>query len=136
MVGVCALPPAAAAVDDRTDLEPRPWLPPDDDRRRRSTTLWTAIYPAEYEALRAQTADVLITYDAPSERSSGFQAIDDLARALGVVRAFHGRHHDSPSVEYREAWEQLGFQPFAVPSSGVRNELGELISAVEAKRSP
>jgi hypothetical protein len=126
------MPPAPPHAQKRSDLEPSPYLPFEEAGRRRSPTLWTAIYPAEWEALGADSADILITHDAPSAHPHGFEPIDDLARALGVVRAFHGHHHDDFSDQYRRHWDRRGFQAFALAFSGVRNGLGELVYDGEA----
>lgn len=58
-------------------------------RRHRSS-----IFPSVYETLAKQKADVLITHEAPSCHKKGFDAIDELARSLGVRWHFHGHQHE------------------------------------------
>jgi hypothetical protein len=126
------LPPALPRAHERADLEPSPYLPAEEIRRRRSPPLWTVIFPAEWEALGADSADLLITHEAPSPHPQDFEAINDLARALAVVRAFHGHHHEDRTDHYRSDWDRLGFQAFALARSAVRNGLGDLLFAGEA----
>jgi Icc-related predicted phosphoesterase len=76
------VPPAAPRASARTDLQASSHLSFQEVRRRQSTALWTAIYPAEWEALGALEAEILVTHEAPSPHPQGFDAIDDLARAL------------------------------------------------------
>lgn len=58
-------------------------------RRHRST-----IFPSTYEALAQLKADVLVTHEAAGCHKKGFDAIDRLARRLGVKRLFHGHQHE------------------------------------------
>lgn len=125
-------PPDRALVHERRDLFKRPMLS-HELRNPIHVGLHTAIYEAEWEALAALTADILITHEAPSPHPRGFDAIDDLARALGVVRAFHGCHHEDPKLAYREHWERLGFQAIGLAHRGVRDGLGEVIDAGDAR---
>lgn len=55
----------------------------------------SGIFPAEYDALLEQTADILVTHEAPGMHQYGFAAISELAALTGVRRAFHGHHHQS-----------------------------------------
>lgn len=52
-----------------------------------------AIFPDDFEALRRQRADVLVCHEAPSTHRHGVEAIDELAREMGVKKIFHGHHH-------------------------------------------
>jgi predicted phosphodiesterase len=54
-----------------------------------------AIWIDEFERLQTQRADVLVCHEAPSCHRYGFEVIDDLARAMGVGRIFHGHHHQT-----------------------------------------
>lgn len=64
-------------------------------RRHRST-----IFPDDYlQLLRSQPADILVTHEAPAVHPHGWQAIDELAEALGVQLVVHGHHHQN--IDYR-----------------------------------
>lgn len=73
-----------------------------------------AIYPDEVQALAAQQADILVTHEAPSCHHHGWEALDQLARDLQVVRAFHGHTHDDRTKEYRAHLARLRFEAVAV----------------------
>ena len=103
--------------------------------RHRST-----IFPAEVQALCRQRAEVLVTHEALSSHPHGFAVIDDLARCLGVHRAFHGHHHDRR--DYRAAWDRLGFEAHGVGLRGITaldgqvSRAGELDRVVHAQHIP
>ena len=72
-------------------------------RRSPKTNLWrgglprrhrSSIFPATYEALSQCSADVLVTHEAAGCHKKGFDAIDRLAKKLGVKRLFHGHQHE------------------------------------------
>lgn len=75
------------------------------------------IFPADYFRLMSQRADILETLEAPSSHPHGFEAIDELARSLGVTKAFHGHHHDR--LDYSLDRTRLGFEAFGVGFCGV-----------------
>ncbi|UFN48421.1 metallophosphoesterase [Roseomonas sp. OT10] len=52
-----------------------------------------AIWPEDWEALRRQRADILVTHEAPSSHPIGAAALEELARALGARLLVHGHHH-------------------------------------------
>ena len=85
----------------------------------------TTIFPDVYDRLSLLQADVLVTHEAPSCHPSGFEAIDDLAQALGVKAAFHGHHHDS--LDYRDSWQCLGFNAYGVGFCGISNLHGGVV---------
>ena len=58
-------------------------------RRHRSS-----IFPSVYEGLSKQHADVLVTHEAAGCHKKGFDAIDRLAKSLGVRWLFHGHQHE------------------------------------------
>lgn len=89
--------------------------------------LHAAIYPDDVAKLAKLRADILVTHEAPSCHPHGFAALDDLARALRVVRTFHGHHHDDRSEQYAKVREALGFDARAVDYCGIKNGLGEVI---------
>lgn len=56
----------------------------------------SSIFPADYlQLLRSGPADILVTHEAPSVHPHGWQAIDELAEALGVQLVVHGHHHQN-----------------------------------------
>jgi predicted phosphodiesterase len=54
-----------------------------------------AIWYDEFEALKAQKADILVTHEAPGSHRHGFDAIGELAAAMGVKNIFHGHLHEN-----------------------------------------
>lgn len=55
----------------------------------------SSIFPEDVEALADETADVLVTHEAPSCHRYGFAEIDLVAEVLGVRLVVHGHHHES-----------------------------------------
>lgn len=80
--------------------------------RNRALSHLCTIWPKDYLDLAAQTADALITHEAPTCHPYGFAAIDQLAQSLGVKVAFHGHHHDR--LDYSSRFAQLGFEAHGV----------------------
>jgi predicted phosphodiesterase len=75
-------------------------------RRHRST-----IFPEEYQRLRrSPSADILVTHEAPAAHPHGWQAIDELAEALGVQLVIHGHHHQN--IDYLAEGMQTAAAPF------------------------
>lgn len=97
------------------------------DGQRPSPSLHAAIYPDDVAALSKQRADILVTHEAPSCHPYGFEAIDELARSMRVVRSFHGHQHDDRSDEYALVRDKLGFDARAVSFCGIKNGLGEFV---------
>lgn len=89
-------------------------------RRHRSS-----IFPVDYFRFAGQRADLLVTHEAPSAHRHGFEAIDELARSLGVSKAFHGHHHDR--LDYRHAWKRLGFHAWGVGHCGITDLNGTML---------
>lgn len=89
----------------------------------------SSIFPADYARLVGARADILVTHEAPSSHPHGFDAIDDLARSLGVAKAFHGHHHDR--LDYVAHRGRLGFEAFGVGFCGITDQDGHLIVAGE-----
>lgn len=100
--------------------------------QRPSPKLHGAIYPDDVTALAAQQADILVTHEAPSCHPHGFAALDELARSLGVVRSFHGHHHDDRSADYALLRPALGFDARGVAYCAIKNGLGQVIFQGEA----
>lgn len=86
-----------------------------------------AIYKNELDALARQRADILVTHEAFSCHHHGWEVLDQLARDLRVVRAFHGHTHDDRSDEYALQRELLGFDAVAVNFRSIKNGLGEMV---------
>jgi predicted phosphodiesterase len=83
--------------------------------------LWhrDTIFPEDFDHLRSQRFDVLVTHEAPSSHRHGFAAIDALAEQGGARWIVHGHHHASYTatlpngVQVRglglaECWDWLG----------------------------
>ncbi|MFZ4479087.1 MAG: metallophosphoesterase family protein [Rhodoferax sp.] len=101
------------------------------DGQRPNPSLNAAIYPDDVAALSKMRADILVTHEAPSCHQHGFEAIDELARSMRVVRSFHGHHHDDRSEDYVKHRNRLGFDARAVNYCGIKNGLGEAVCAGE-----
>jgi predicted phosphodiesterase len=86
----------------------------------------STIFPEVVESLAAQRADILVTHEAPSCHPHGFQAIDRLARAMGVEAVFHGHHHDN--LDYWPWDKKLGFRAYGVGFRGITSETGAVIT--------
>lgn len=59
----------------------------------------SSIFPSDFEALENETADILITHEAPRPHPQGFSAINKLAKKLGANKIFHGHHHENFSYQ-------------------------------------
>ncbi len=55
----------------------------------------SSIFPEDIQIFQGLKADVLVSHEAPKEHPHGFQAIDELAKSLGVKKIIHGHHHDA-----------------------------------------
>jgi len=82
----------------------------------------STIFPATYESLKSQRADLLVTHEAPSCNRYGFAPIDELARGMGVKRSFHGHQH--VTSDYRAERDSLGFEAYGVGLRGLSNQDG------------
>lgn len=113
--------PGFASYDDwRAELiarrPPQAWgISESADERRHKTS----IFPDCIVSLERLRADILVSHEAPDCRTDdrGWQAIGNLARALGVRYAFHGHHHDRP--DYAARFPSLGFQAHGVGYRGI-----------------
>lgn len=97
------------------------------DGQRPNPSLNAAIYPADVVSLAAQRADILVTHEAPSCHPYGYEALDNLARSLRVVRTFHGHHHDDRSDDYAKLRSALRFDAKAVEFCGIKDGLGHVV---------
>ena len=59
--------------------------------------LWhrDTIFPEDFDQLRGERFDVLVTHEAPSSHRHGFAEIDALAAQGGARWIVHGHHHQS-----------------------------------------
>ena len=95
--------------------------------QRPSPEYLAAIYPDDLDRLAAERADILVTHEAPSCHPRGFEVLDDLARRLGVIRSFHGHHHDDLTADYARHRSRLGFDTIGLRYCQIKNGLGEEI---------
>jgi len=80
-----------------------------------------AIWHHEFESMKKQIrADILVTHEAPSCHQHGFEAIDELGKAIGAKQIFHGHHH----VYYSDKLSG-GIEVTGVAIGGVTNLAGE-----------
>lgn len=89
----------------------------------------SSIFHSDYLALASQRADILATHEAGASHPNGFEAIDELASAMGVASTFHGHQHDR--LDYSPRWAQLGFKAFGVGLRGITNREGQVITPGE-----
>jgi predicted phosphodiesterase len=104
------------------------------DGQRPNPKLNGAIYPDDVATLARQRADILITHEAPSCHPYGWEALDQLARDMRVVRSFHGHTHDDLGEQYARQREQLGFDARAVNYCCIKNGLGEFVAGPPAEK--
>lgn len=71
----------------------------------------SSIFPDEIDSLSLQSADILVTHEAPSAHPRGFLVLDDLAVALGATLVVHGHHHET--IDYVRDGLMDGSAPFA-----------------------
>jgi predicted phosphodiesterase len=71
-------------------------LPPG-EHWRGGLPLWhrDTIFPEDFDLLRTERFDVLVTHEAPSLHPNGFAVIDRLAQDAGARLIVHGHHHQS-----------------------------------------
>lgn len=70
---------------------------PEREHWRGGLPLWhrDTIFPEDFESLRKEKFDVLVTHEAPSSHRHGFAVIDELAAQGGARWIVHGHHHVS-----------------------------------------
>jgi predicted phosphodiesterase len=85
----------------------------------------STIFHDVYRRLMTLRADVLVTHEAPSCHSHGFNVIDHLAQALRVKELFHGHHHETR--DYSAQFSQLGFRAYGVGFCGITDQNGNAI---------
>jgi len=77
-------------------------LPPS-EHWRGGLPLWhrDTIFPEDFDSLRNQRFDILVTHEAPSSHRYGFTGIDTLAQDCGAQLIVHGHHHQSYEATLR-----------------------------------
>ena len=85
----------------------------------------STIFPETYLGLAKQRADILVTHEAGGAHPNGFDAINELAAAMGVQTTFHGHQHDN--LDYRGRWPGLGFQAYGVGLRGITDRMGAVV---------
>lgn len=90
-------------------------------------TQLSTIFPAAFDALSKLQADVLVVHEAPSCHPRGFDAIDLLAKSMGVKTVFHGHHHDR--LDYESSADRLGFCTHGVGFCGITDLAGNVVLA-------
>ena len=86
----------------------------------------TLEFTATYEALQQCKADILVTHEAAGCHKKGFDAIDRLAKSLGVKWLFHGHQHED--CEYGV---YKGMQVRAVGFRGIVDLNGRVVRPAE-----
>ena len=89
-------------------------------RKHRST-----IFESDWRSLASKRADILITHEAPGCHHHGFEALNELGRAMRVSRIFHGHQHDR--LDYSDQFDRLGHQAFGVGFCGITDQDGREI---------
>lgn len=92
----------------------------------------SSIFPSDHHRLQTQQADILVTHEAGSSHPHGFAAIDELARAMGVARTFHGHHHDQ--LDYSADRARLGFSAFGVGFRSIVDQDGQPLNRTQQAR--
>lgn len=89
----------------------------------------STIFYDDWLKLYGQSADILVTHEAPSCHPYGFVAIDVLAQSMTAKYTFHGHLHDRQNYSAHES--RLGFSPHGVGYRGVSDLKGNVIKAGE-----
>jgi hypothetical protein len=87
----------------------------------------STIFYEDWINLYGQSANILVTHEAPSCHPHGFEIIDKLAQSMKVKYSFHAHHHDR--LNYSAYDEELGFSAHGVGFCGVSDMYGGMISA-------
>jgi predicted phosphodiesterase len=85
----------------------------------------STIFQDTYDRLAADEADVLVLHEAPRPHPNGWNALNELARAMRVRQVWHGHHHDRPN--YQPYWGQLGYDLRGVGLRGITGREGTVI---------
>ena len=74
----------------------------------------SAIWHDEFEALKTLKADILVSHEAPGSHRHGFNAIGELAAAMGVKHIFHGHLHENYASFIKKNIKVVGVADTAV----------------------
>lgn len=85
----------------------------------------STIFPEVYDRLAGERADILVCHEAPSCHKHGFDAIDHLAKAMGVQCVFHAHHHDAQ--DYSSNFTAMGFRTYGVGYCGITDLAGRTV---------
>lgn len=105
------------------------WIPdlPMPELVGKALTHKSSIFYDDWMSLYGETADILVTHEAPSCHPHGFKAIDSLAQSMNVKKTFHGHHHDC--LDYSAHEPKLGYKAHGVGLRGVTDLDGKVIKA-------
>ena len=84
----------------------------------------TSIFPSDIEILQRQSADILVSHEAPFPHPTGFKELNELASAMGVKQVYHGHHHEN--FDYSSINKNT-FQIVNVGFRSLANEKGEYL---------
>lgn len=93
-----------------------------------------SIFPDTWENLGCMEADILVTHEAPTCHPYGFAAIDELGKAMGIKKLFHGHQHQN--LAYPDAIEKLGYQAYCVALGGVMGIDGNVVRKGKERGEP
>ena len=82
----------------------------------------SAIWHDEFEAVKLQNADILVSHEAPGSHRHGFRVISELGAAMGVKHIFHGHLHEDYETIIRNKIKVCG-----VANSAVTDLLGRRV---------
>jgi predicted phosphodiesterase len=97
---------------------------------------WSTIWWEDYAALWEQSADILVCHEAPESHPHGFEAIGDLARALGVHTVFHGHHHENYDGEIAGAEPSRPIAVRGVAKCGMADLAGSRLGEGTERQRP
>lgn len=121
-------------------FKPRVWQPPEPpsyttraefraalrpgEAWRGGLPLWhrDTIFPEDFDRLRGQRFDILVSHEAPSTHPHGHGVIDELARTGGARLIVHGHHHQSYEGVLPDGIRVKGLglaEPWWAPGAGV-----------------
>ncbi|MDF2095977.1 metallophosphoesterase family protein [Aquibaculum arenosum] len=68
----------------------------------------TVIFPSIYDDLANESAQVLVTHEAPSCHRHGFEELDLLAETMGAMLIVHGHHHEDYEARLPSGIQVIG----------------------------
>jgi hypothetical protein len=84
-----------------------------------------SIFPDDYFALAMESADILVTHQAPSFHHYGYPEINELAEFMGVQHLFHGHYHED--LRYQASLKESGFDGYSVGFRSIVDLTGRVI---------